>query len=174
MKMKKDIFPNRKTVRLQTFDYSSPGGYFLTICTQNKKPYFWNSEDCRQLKWENVGANCVRPKHLPLSAEGNVVLEELERWAKTYDNVELSYVIMPNHLHVMVIISADNSGRPQVAPTVSRMVQQFKGAVTKRLGRSVWQKSFIDHVIRNGQDYDVRMKYLMENPLKWTLDEFYP
>jgi len=172
--MGKEHFPNRKNIRLQDFDYSSPGAYFLTLCTQDKKPYFWNGEDCSQLEWNVVGANCVRPRHLPLSKAGGVALEELERWNETYPTVSLAaYVVMPNHLHVMLIISADESGRPQVAPTVSRMVQQFKGAVTKRLGKSVWQKSFIDHVIRNKQDYDVRMNYLMENPLKWTLDEFY-
>ena len=66
----------------------------------------------------SVGANCVRPQNLPLSNIGKIVLDELERRNQTYPAVSLySYVIIPNHLHIMVVISADEYGRPQVAPT---------------------------------------------------------
>ena len=73
----------------------------------------------------------------------------------------------------MVVISADESGRPQVAPTVERMVKQFKGAITKRVGKPIWQKSFIEHVIRNKKDYETRSNYIYENPLRWHFDELY-
>ena len=84
-----------------------------------------------------------------------------------------SYVIMPNHLHIMVVISADEYGRPQVAPTVERMVKQFKGASTKKIGAPIWQKSYIEHVIRNKKDYQTRSNYIYENPLRWYYDELY-
>ena len=80
---------------------------------------------------------------------------------------------MPNHLHIMVVISADEYGRPQVAPTVERMIKQFKGAVTKKVGKPIWQKSFIEHVIRNKEDYETRSNYIYENPLRWHFDECY-
>ena len=156
MENKKEL-PKRKDIRLKNYDYSSPGAYFVTICTENRKNYFWNgSIDPQMFKWHSVGANCVRPQSLPLSA---VSLH--------------SYVIMPNHLHIMVVISADEYGRPQVAPTVERMVKQFKGAATKKIGASIWQKSYIEHVIRNKKDYETRSNYIFENPLRWYYDELY-
>ena len=108
MDKEKEI-PKRKDIRLKNFDYSSPGAYFVTICAENRKNYFWSSELNPQIfEWHSVGANCVRPQNLPLSNIGNAVLEELEKWHKTYESVTLcSYVIMPNHLHIMIFISAD-------------------------------------------------------------------
>ena len=101
-------------------------------------------------------------------------MEELDRWNKTYPTVSLySYVIMPNHLHIMVVISADEFGRPQVAPTVDRMIKQFKGAVTKKIGTSIWQKSYMEHVIRNKDDYLIKSNYIYENPIRWQHDELY-
>ena len=176
MKMDKEReLPKRKDIRLKNFDYSSPGVYFVTICTENRKNYFWNGNLNPQLfEWCSVGANCVRPQNLPLSDIGNMVLDELEKWHKTYAAVALySYVIMPNHLHIMVFISTDEYGRPQVAPTVDRMVKQFKGAVTKKTGYPIWQKSFVEHVIRNKQDFESRSKYIYENPIRWYYDELY-
>ena len=104
----KKEFPKRKDIRLKNYDYSSPGAYFVTICTENRKNYFWNgSIDPQIFHWRSVGANCVRPQSLPLSDVGNIVLDELERWNQTYPAVSLhSYVIMPNHLHIIVVISA--------------------------------------------------------------------
>ena len=188
--------PKRKDIRLKNYDYSSPGAYFVTICTENRKNYFWNgsidpqvfdwhsvgancvrpqnSIDPQTFKWCSVGANCVRPQNLPLSKIGKIVLDELEQWNQTYPAVSLySYVIMPNHLHIMVVISADEYGRPQVARTVERMVKQFKGAITKKVGNPIWQKSFIEHVIRNIKDYETRLNYIYENPIRWYYDELY-
>ena len=172
---KNEKLPRRKDIRLKNFDYSSPGVYFVTICTESRKNYLWNGVlDTEAFKWHSVGANCVRPINLPLSDIGNVVLVELEKWHQTYDEVEIcSYVIMPNHLHIMVFISAGEHGRTQFAPTVGRMVKQFKGAVTKKIGRSIWQKSFMEHVIRNKQDFEIRSKYIYENPTRWYYDELY-
>ncbi len=152
-----------------------PGAYFITICTENRKNYFWNGNlNPKTFEWYSVGANCVRPRNLPLSDIGNTVLNELERWHKTYDAVSLcSYVIMPNHLHIMAFIYADEYGRPQVAPTVDRMVKQFKGAVTKKIGHPIWQKSFMEHVIQNKQDFDSISKYIYENPMRWYYDDLY-
>ena len=78
---------------------------------------------------------------------------------------------MPDHVHLLVRIRADENGRPMVAPTVSRVVQQFKGFVTKRMGEPVWQKLFFDHVIRNRLDLEEHIKYIEENPLRWQYDK---
>ena len=170
-----DELKKRKDIRLKGFDYSKTGSYFITICTQDRKNLFWNGGiDTEKFKWVYEGYNRVRPKNLPLSSIGNTVLEELEKWNDSYDTVSLhTYVIMPNHIHLMVIIYADECGRPQEAPAIDRMVKQFKGAVTKKLGISIWQKSYIDHVIRNKDDFETRVKYIYENPIRWFYDEMY-
>ncbi len=101
--------PKRKPTRLKNFDYSYPGAYFVTICTDKRENFFWDDAfDVKAFSWRSVGANCVRPQNLPLTNVGKTVLEELERWNETYSAVSLSaYVIMPNHLHIMVVILAD-------------------------------------------------------------------
>ena len=74
---------------------------------------------------------------------------------------------MPDHIHLILIIQNDPSGRPMAAPTISRLVNQLKGYATKQIGKSIWQKSFYDHIIRDSRDYEVHFKYVHENPLKW-------
>ena len=76
---------------------------------------------------------------------------------------------MPDHLHLLIIIHSGVDGRPMVAPTVGNIVRQFKGCVTKRIGKSIWQKLFYDHVIRNSKDYDETVKYIYENPMRWII-----
>ncbi len=167
--------PQRKNIRLKAYDYSTPGAYFITICTENRKCLFWNGDiDITEFYWNAVGANCVRPQKLPLSDIGKTVASELEVWHETYTNVSLhSYVVMPNHLHIMLVITGNENGRTQFAPTVSRMVKQFKGAITKRIGKPIWQKSFVEHIIRDQYDYDIRSKYIKENPIRWQCDKYY-
>lgn len=160
--------PKRKNIRLEDFDYSSAGAYFITICAENGKNYFWEKDTLpEKVNWQYVGANCVRPQGLPLSKIGETVLNEFGKWEETYDCVTIpAYVIMPNHLHVMIAISGDEFGRTQFAPTLNRMIKQFKGSVSKKVGKSIWQKSFMEHVIRNEKDFLVKFNYIMENPLK--------
>ena len=163
MKMDKEKeLPKRKPTRLNNFDYSTPGAYFVTVCTHNRK--------CTLSRV--VGAIHESPE-IQLTEYGKIV----DRLINTIPPQSLAtidrYVIMPNHLHIMVFISADEYGRPQVAPTVDRMIKQFKGAVTKKIGYPIWQKSFIEHVIRNKQDFETRSKYIYENPIRWYYDELY-
>ena len=61
----------------------------------------------------------------------------------------------------------------RMRPVNERMVKQFKGAATKKIGTSIWQKSYIEHVIRNKKDYETRSNYIFENPLRWYYDELY-
>ena len=74
---------------------------------------------------------------------------------------------------MVVILPDEEDGRAKRAPTVSTMINQFKGAVTKQLGENIWQKLFYDHIIRDGRDYEEISKYIYENPLKWEEDELY-
>ena len=165
MKMDKEKeLPKRKHPRLDNYDYSSAGAYFITICTSERRNYFW----------ENVGATIGRPQDVILSHYGNIVDEAINNIPSIYPAVDVDrYVIMPDHIHLLLIIRADEYGRPMVAPTMSRVVQQLKGYITKRIGSSIWQKLFADHVIRNRQDYEEHLRYIYENPIRWYYDELY-
>ena len=153
-----DNLPKRKTIRVEDYDYASPGSYFITICTLNRDNLLWRG--CR--------GDLRSPANLPLSDIGKIVDNELQKLSSVYSAVKVDkYCIMPDHVHLIISISADECGRPQVAPTISRIVQQFKGAVSKQAGRAIWQKSFYDHGIRNRRDYDEIWEYINNNPLKY-------
>ena len=157
-------FPKRKNLRLDNYDYSASGGYFLTICTSERRNYFWKS----------VGATTGCPQDIALSQYGNIVNEAINNIPSIYPAIDVDcYVIMPDHIHLLLVIRADENGRPMVAPTMSRVVQQLKGYVTKCIGTSIWQKLFVDHVIRNREDYEEHVKYIYENPVRWCYDKLY-
>ena len=112
---------------------------------------------------------------MPLTKYGKIADDAINNISKIYPQITVDYyVIMPNHIHLLFqIYNDDENGRPMVAPTVSRVVKQFKGYVTKMVGEPIWQKLFYDHVIRNREDYDEVSKYIYENPIGWETDEFY-
>ena len=151
---------SRKQNRLDSFDYSSNAAYFITICTKNRRNLFWNA----------VGASIARPPER-LSSYGRTVDDAIRVIPIHYPTVVLEkYVVMPNHVHLLLRISSD-SGQP--SPTISTVIQQMKGYVTKKSGADIWQKSFHDHVVRNESDYLEIWEYIENNPQKWALDCFY-
>lgn len=160
--MAETSFPKRKPTRIENYDYSTPGAYFITICTANREPLFWMDNHRR-------GELCS-PDNVPLSDTGFIVDGEILKMNSIYTAVQIDkYCIMPDHIHLILSITTDADGRTQFAPTISRVIKQFKGSVTKQIGRPIWQKSFYEHVIRNRQDYDEIWKYIENNPLKYLL-----
>ena len=156
--------PQRKKNRLDNYDYSSCGAYFITVCTLERRIYFW----------KNVGAIIDRPQDVELSPYGKMVDNAIQSVPSAYPALSLeSYVIMPNHIHLLIRVCADEYGRPLVAPTMSRVIKQLKGIVSKQAGVGIWQKSFHDHIIRNREDYEEHLRYIYENPLRWQDDELY-
>ena len=85
------------------------------------------------------------------------------------------YVIMPNHIHMLIHVESENGPMWASAPTqsISNRIRSFKTLVSKQLGVSIWQRSYYDHVIRNEQDYLRIWQYLDDNPAKWAEDEYY-
>lgn len=57
--------------------------------------------------------------------------------------------------------------------TFSRIIQQFKGSISKQIGSSIWQKLYYDHIIRNEQSYNEIIQYIEANPLKWREDKYF-
>ena len=121
------------------------------------------------LLWKNVGANCVRPlDQLPLSKIGIVIENEIYKLNTVYENIKFyNYKIMHNNIHLIIFIYEDSNGRTQFAPTISRIIKQFKGSITKQIGFSIWQKSFYDRIIRNEKEYQSVWNYIHNNPLKY-------
>ena len=160
--------PKRKPIRIADYDYSTPGAYFITVCTANREKIFWS---------DRRGELCS-PANVPLSDIGMIVDNEIKKLNSVYDAVRVDkYCIMPDHIHLIISIDTDESGRtrrgelrsPVSAPTISRVIKQFKGAITKQVGKPIWQKSFYDHGIRNQQDYNEIWQYIENNPLKYLL-----
>ena len=141
--------PQRKQTRLKEFDYSSTAFYFITICTNEHK--------------------CVL-SNIIAQADGTVlnVLTPYGRVAESY-LVKIpgmdQYVIMPNHIHMII---HKTNGNP-----IASDVRSFKVLVTKAIGKSIWQRSFYDHIIRDETDYMIKWKYIDENPAKWADDEYH-
>ena len=107
---------------------------------------------------------------MTLSDIGIIAEHEIMKLNSIYDAVRVDkYCIMPDHIHMILTIDTDKNGRTQCAPTISRVIKQFKGSITKQIGRLIWQKSFYDHGIRNQQDYDEIWEYIENNPLKYLL-----
>ena len=153
--------PKQKPSRLPDFDYSTPGAYFITICTKDRHNLFW----------VDVGASIARPQ---LTTWGNITANSICDIPKHYPAISVDhYVIMPNHIHLLLQINTDTNGRPMVAPTISAVIQQFKGIVTKRIGQSIWQKLYHDHVVRGERDYLKIWEYIDNNPVRWKEDCFY-
>lgn len=119
--------------------------------------------------WKNVGANYVHPlDQLPLSKIGIVIENEIYKLNTVYENIKVDkYQIMPNHIHLIIFIYEDSNGRTQFAPTISRIIKQFKGSITKQIGFSICQKSFYDRIIRNEKEYQEVWNYIHNNPLKY-------
>ncbi|SHM11436.1 transposase [Ruminococcus flavefaciens] len=185
--------PQRKDIRLDNYDYSRSGAYFVTICTRNKMCIFWDNNDkyrpilsnIEATEKQNVGAHSVRPqiknhdKKIHLSDIGKTVKEGLKNINHYYPMVMVDkYVIMPNHIHVIIRIEADNvgietGGRTLCAPTLSLIIKNFKEFVTKQIGFSVWQRSFYDRVLRNEWEYRNAWQYIENNPENWENDELF-
>jgi len=165
---------NRRSIRLKKYDYSSPGAYFVTICSNNQECIFGEITDSNGI--------CS----VYLSDYGEVVEDEWLKSTEIRKEINLDhFVIMPNHFHGIILVS---KGDRPVAPTssgprsgsVSAMIAGFKSAVTKRInilrnssGIPVWQRNYYERVIRNEDELNVLREYINYNPLNWETDDEY-
>ena len=152
--------PERKPNRICEYDYSTNGAYFVTVCTHDRK----------KILWDGVGADIIRPEDLRLSPVGKIVEQAILQIPHHYNNIIVDkYCIMPDHVHLILRIESEISGRMISAPTLSTALGSLKRWVSKQVGRPIWQKSYYDHVIRNQKDYDEIWQYIENNPVKWQL-----
>jgi REP element-mobilizing transposase RayT len=146
--------------------------YFITICTEEKRKILSNFV-CNE---NNVrdGVPDI-PKNI-LTNYGKIVdkyINEINKLGKV--NI-IKYVIMPNHIHMIVEIDCEGgmSGTPsRTNETIPYIVSTLKRFVNKEIGENIFHRSYHDHIIRNEQDYQHIWNYIDNNPLKWELDCFY-
>ena len=159
--------PKRKQIRLQNYDYSSPGSYFVTICTHERRCI---------LSEIAVGDGVLDVPYARLSPHGEIVAETLREMGKTYSWLSLDrYVIMPNHIHLLVQIG-DNRPSRTPAPTnelLPMLISTFKRFTNRKCGLQLWQRSYHERVIRNERDYQEIWEYIDTNPAKWAEDRYY-
>jgi len=170
--------PHRRSFRLQGYDYSQAGAYFITICAQGRECLFGD----------------IQNDEMMLNECGCVLRDEWLKTAEIRTEIQAGeFVVMPNHFHGIAIIDADmGRGTARRAPTTERfgqpisgslptIVRAFKSAVSKRIneirqspGVSVWQRNYYEHVIRNEDDYRKIAEYIADNPRKWEEDTLHP
>ena len=157
--------PSRKNIRLREWDYGSDSFYHVTICTRDRKPLF----------------GVVRNPDSSLASPFVELSDIGECCAQVLHDIDLSsscahlfnYVVMPNHVHMLVWINPDGSR----AVTLQSFVRFFKSSVTKRAKKAgfcgdLWQKSYYETIIRDDAAFDAVWEYIENNPAKWLDDEY--
>ena len=143
----------RKTLRLQGYDYSEPGGYFITIAVQGHACRFGEVKDVE----------------MALSAAGKIVERAWQDLPNHYPNVVLDdYAVMPDHFHGILILT-DVSG-----DGLTETIRAFKSFSARRInlmdgttGKPVWQRSYFDRILRGERELDAARQYIRANPLRW-------
>ena len=177
----------RRSIRLRGYDYTQPGAYFVTLCTQDHRPLFGR----------------IAHGEMELSPYGHIVEDEWAHTGELRPYVRLGVLaVMPNHVHAIIWIVHPDAGPRQaeedepdtgtarrarterfgkpVPGSLPTIVRAFKAAVTKRInerrgtpGAPVWHRNYYEHVIRDESDLARLRTYIAENPARWAEDRFY-
>lgn len=154
--------PSRRKNRIPEYDYSQIGAYFVTVCTQDRK----------KILSEVVGDGSPVP-----TICGKLAEETIGKISEKFPNVFVDkYVIMPDHIHILLRIDNTENGTGNPSPTMGNIVGWYKYQTTKQIntirrteGQKVFQRSYYDHVVRNQQDYNEIWEYIEYNPKKWAM-----
>ena len=154
--------PKCKATRLKGYDYSTPGMYFVTICTHNRQCI---------LSEITVGEGFHALPQNILSPIGIEIEKSIKFINDNYIDVTIDkFVIMPNHIHL--IVNLCNSG-VHGNPPLQNVIGQLKSYTTNKFGNTLWQRSYHDHIIRTKEDYDKIWNYIDTNVIQWNNDCFY-
>ena len=172
------IIHHRRSIRLPHYDYAQPGGYFITLCTQNRACLFGDIIN---------GKMVLNDAGIMVEKYGNEIPQH-------FHNVILDeHAIMPNHFHgIIMIVGAGlsrpilnngregNEGREDRAPTVGNIVAYFKYQSTKHINiihnggfQKLWQRNYYERVIRGEKELFEMRQYIINNPANWEMDENY-
>jgi len=190
--MSKDL-PVRKHPRLKGYDYSTNGVYFITLCVKDKHELLGRVIVGRGILYAlpsdaqlNVGRGTPDAPSIELSEYGKNVVDTINFLNSKNDKIIIiKYVVMPNHVHFVVVINDPSdgalgheedgaSGKPR--PTnalIPKLISSIKRFTNKQAGFTIWQDSYYDHIIRDEKDYRRIWQYIDENPARWTEDDYY-
>ena len=158
-------------MRLLGWDYSQYGCYFLTICIKGRKP----------ILSKIVGRGILDAPEIRLTEYGRFVHQTIEYLAANNRDISIhNWVVMPNHLHILLSIVADGScvcgasGMPRPTNAViPKLVSSLKRFTNRKAGIDLWQTGYYDHIIRDDLDFIRRWRYIDNNPAAWLEDEYY-
>lgn len=176
---------HRRSIRLQSYDYSRPGYYFVTICVQRHKCVFGRIvDDC-----------------MCLNSEAKIIQMLWERLPLRFPTVRLdAFVIMPNHLHGIIQLteplplsekpvispripvrfqdSMKQAAARSLRPVLGEVVRDFKGAASYEIHKYGeadfgWQRNYYESVIQDEELLDEIRNYIVNNPTTWARDKLY-
>ncbi len=161
-------FPNRKHIRLKDYDYSTPGYYFITVCTKDKKPILNRI----------VGTDVLGGPKVYMFKYGEIAEKQMQEMSHFYNDIFVDkYTIMPNHIHLILRVTEVQEGPPRTSvPTnniISNFIGTFKRLCNKKFGKNIWQYRSYDHIIRDKNDYRKIWEYIDGNPSRWAEDKFF-
>jgi putative transposase len=156
-------FHHRRSIRLRGYDYRQAASYFVTICVQHRECLFGE----------------IEAKKFNPNLYGEIVARDLALLDSRYSGVNINpWVVMPNHIHFNLEISADP--RDNLVP-LGEIVRSFKYETTKKInllrespGVKVWQRNYYEHIIRNEAEHQTICNYIHQNPLRWNIDLLHP
>ena len=150
---------SRKPLRIREFDYASENLYLVTVCTHERRCFLG------QIVGETLNA----------STFGRVVAKQVDLLSARLAGVQVdAFVVMPNHVHVIVALERARQASPLRLGTV---MGSFKSGSAREInalrgtpGEGVWQRGYHDHVIRDESDLLRVREYVETNPIRWALD----
>jgi putative transposase len=163
----------RRSIRLKYYDYSQSGAYFVTIVTKSRSCLLGDIVD----------------EEMRLNNSGHAVQEIWENLVEHYARIELdAFVVMPNHIHGIIVITVGAGLRPAPTPAPTRrqyglpeIVRAFKSFSARRIneirqspGVPIWQRNYFEHVIRNEESLNHIRQYILDNPARWAFDRENP
>ncbi len=163
---------SRRSIRLWKYDYGQPGSYFVTFCTHD-----------RQCCLSSIAGDTIA-----LTSIGMILEEEIAHTMEIRESVKIdSFVIMPNHVHLLIRITRSESLETQSGTlyrqscSIPSIVAALKAAVTRRAfkdglisSKDLWQRNYFEHVIRDDDDVERINNYIRQNPSLWNEDSENP
>lgn len=152
--------------RLKNYDYSQNGAYFITICTKNRECFL-----------SDIAKNNVHP-----SPFGLVVSDVWKKLPTYYSEILLdSFVIMPNHVHGIILIDSVGAGLRPAHVSLSEAIRTFKSMSSRQINKlrnnessAVWQRGYYDRIVRDEAELNRIRMYIEQNPANWQTDEENP
>ncbi len=172
---------NRHTIRLEGYDYSLEGAYFVTILTYHRASLFGS----------------ITNGEIALSPSGKIAFAQCVQLEKRFPQSDFStFVVMPNHIHGIILVHQDKEAKITQAqvPTITAsstlfiatgslgsIVRAYKSSVAFRINAlrgfkypPIWQRNYFERIIRNDKELDNIWKYIDANPGNWEEDEYHP